>query len=109
MLFQVLYNRIPSDVKAAILCVEQATDVDKLKGVLSANLGLQRFIMVSKGGIDLREKDWKLKYNPFMQLDKWNLLEETLKEYAETTDCDYTIVRAGNLRVGGIFLSLFSS
>lgn len=95
-----IYNRLPGDVKAAILCVEGATDVDKLKAVLGAGMGIQRFILVTRGGTELRETDWKLKLNPFLQLDKWNLLEETLKEYAETADWDYTIIRAGSLRVG---------
>jgi len=100
---KIVYQRLPTDVKAAVLCVEGATDIDKLKGVLSAGMGIQRFILVSRGGIDLRESDWKLKMNPFLQLDRWQLLEETVKEYAETADWDYTIIRTGTLRGGPFF------
>jgi len=100
---QVAFEEIPADVSAAILCVEQATDAETLKAVLSLGLPLKKFVLLSKVGVDSRETDWKLKLNPFLKLPLWAALEETLKESAELSGFDYSIVRVGELSGGPFF------
>eukprot|EP00286_Rhodomonas_abbreviata_P013211 CAMPEP_0181340062 /NCGR_PEP_ID=MMETSP1101-20121128/29626_1 /TAXON_ID=46948 /ORGANISM="Rhodomonas abbreviata, Strain Caron Lab Isolate" /LENGTH=373 /DNA_ID=CAMNT_0023451147 /DNA_START=17 /DNA_END=1134 /DNA_ORIENTATION=- len=99
---KVAFEEIPADVSAAILCVEKATDVETLKGVLSLGLPLKKFVLLSKIGVDSRETDWTLKLNPFLKIDEWAALEEAVKERANLGGFDYTIVRVGDL-VGGPF------
>ena len=86
-----------------MLCVEKPTDPETMKNVLALGIPFKRFILLSKIGVDERENDWKLKLNPFLQLDKWAALEQTLKECAEIYNFDYTILRVGNLKGGPFY------
>eukprot|EP00960_Hanusia_phi_P031459 749300-Hanusia_phi.AAC.7 len=100
---EVYFEEIPANVSAAVLSVEKPTDPETMKNVLALGIPFKRFILLSKIGVDERENDWKLKLNPFLQLDKWAALEQTLKECAEIYNFDYTILRVGNLKGGPFY------
>jgi len=100
---QVAIEEIPADVSAAILCLEKVSDVETLKVVLGLGLPLKKFVLLSKIGVDSRENDWKLKLNPFLKLDEWAALEDTLKETADLSGFDYSIVRVGDLSGGPFY------
>jgi len=100
---QVSIEEIPADTVAGILCVEKDSDPDTLKQVLSLGLPLKKFVVLSQIGVDAREDDWKLKMNPFLKLDKWAQIENTLKECADLYNFDYTILRVGALQGGPFY------
>lgn len=102
---EICYGELPGDANAIIVAVEDqnlATNVEILKSVLSLGLPLKRLVLLSRLGVDGRD-DWRAKLNPFLKLDKWHAVEETVKEFADTYGFDYTVLRAGPLKGGPFY------